>query len=59
MLNLIGIDLFRKLIIAIKEENIDAIREEIVAYIAHLCFIWMNIRLKFLKVLFPGRNLCF
>jgi hypothetical protein len=59
MINLIGIDLFRKLIIAIKEENIDAIREEIVAYIAHLWFIWMNIMLKFLKVLFPGRNLCF
>jgi len=59
MLNLIGIDLFRKLIIAIKEGDIESIREEIAAYIAHLCQIWMNNMLESWKILFPGRNLSF
>ena len=35
LLNLIGIDLFQKLIIALKEGNIEAIRVEIAAYIAN------------------------
>ncbi len=35
LLNLIGIDLFKKLTIAIKEGNLDSIREEILAYISH------------------------
>ena len=59
MLNLIGIDLFRKLIIAIKEDRIDDIREEIVAYITHLRSIWMNFMLESWKSLFPGKNLSF
>lgn len=46
MLNLIGTDMFRQLIIAIKEGRIDDIREEIVAYITHLCAIWMNFMLR-------------
>ena len=35
LLNLIGIALFRKLILALKEGNIDTIRQEIIAYISH------------------------
>ena len=35
LINLIGISLFKKLINAIKEDNIEAIREEIAAYISH------------------------
>ena len=38
LLNLIGIALFRKLLIAIKEGNIEEIKDEIVAYIAHFWF---------------------
>jgi hypothetical protein len=52
MLNLIGIDLFRRVLIALKEGNIDTIREEITAYIAYLLFIWMNIVLKYQRFLF-------
>ena len=38
-LGLIGITLFKKLIIAIKEENIENIKEEIAKYIAiSLCY---------------------
>jgi len=59
MLNLIGIALFRKLIIALKEGDIEAIREEIVAYITHLWCIWMNFMLESLKILFPRKNLSF
>ncbi len=59
MLNLIGITLFRKLIIAIKEGRIDDIREEIMAYIAHLSLIWMNFMLELWKTLFPRKNLSF
>ena len=59
MLNLIGINLFRKLIIAIQEGNIEAIKEEIVSYIAHLWFIWTNTMLEFLKILFLRKNLNF
>ena len=59
MLNLIGIVLFRKLIIALKEGNIDAIRKEIVAYIAHLWHICMNIVLESWKILFPKKSLGF
>jgi len=35
LINLIGISLFKKLVNAIKEGNIEAIREEIAAYITH------------------------
>jgi transposase len=56
MLNLIGIDLFRRVLIALKEGNIDTIREEIAAYIAHLLFIWINIVLKYQKFLFLQKN---
>ena len=59
MLNLIGIGLFRELIIAIREGSIDAIREEIKAYIAHLWCIWIKNMLESLKILFPIRNLSF
>ncbi len=59
MLNLIGIDLFRKLVIALKEGSIDAIREEIAAYITHLWRIGIKNMLKSLKILFPIRNLSF
>ena len=59
MLNLIGITLFRKLIIAIKEDSIDDIREEIMAYIAYLSLIWMNFMLELWKILFPRKNLSF
>ena len=41
LLNLIGITLFRKLLIALKEGNIDDIRAEIVAYIAMFLLIWV------------------
>ena len=40
LLNLIGIALFRKLIIAIKEGNIQEIKAEIEAYILLFLFIW-------------------
>jgi len=40
LLNLIGINLFQKLLIAIKEDNLEAIREEIAQYIANLRFLW-------------------
>ena len=59
MLNLIGIDLFRRVLIALKKGNIATIREEIAVYIAHLLFIWMNIVLKYQKFLFPRKNLSF
>jgi len=59
MLNLIGIDLFRKVLIALKKGNIDTIREEIVAYIAHLLFIWINIVLKYQQFLFQRKKLSF
>ncbi len=42
LLNLIGIALFRKLIIALKEGNIEEIKAEIVAYISLFLFIWVN-----------------
>lgn len=41
LLNLIGIALFKKLIIAIKDGNLEAIKAEIVAYIAMLFYIWL------------------
>ena len=59
MLNLIGIPLFKKLIIALKEGNIESIREEIAAHIAHLWQIRINNMLESWKILFPGRNLSF
>ena len=40
LLNLIGIALFRKLTIALKEDNIQEIKAEIVAYILLFLFIW-------------------
>lgn len=53
MLNLIGITLFKKLIIAIKNGNLDDIREEIVAYISIslsiLLFFMNNIKFYRLK----------
>jgi hypothetical protein len=40
LLNLIGIALFRKLVIALKEGNIEDIRAEIVAYLLLSLSIW-------------------
>ena len=40
LLNLIGVALFRKLIIALKDGNIEAIKAEIVAYILWFLRIW-------------------
>jgi len=40
LLNLIGIALFKKLIIALKEGNIQEIKAEIAAYILLFLFIW-------------------
>jgi len=42
LLNLIGIDLFRKLIIALKEGNIEEIKAEIVAYISLFLFMLVD-----------------
>jgi len=44
LLNLIGIALFRKLIIAIKDGDIEAIKAEILAYIAIVLDIWSYVR---------------
>jgi transposase len=40
LINLIGIALFRKLIIALKEGNIEDIKAEIVAYILLFLYVW-------------------
>ena len=37
LLNLIGIALFRKLILALKVGDIEAIKAEIEEYVAHMC----------------------
>jgi transposase len=42
LLNLIGIPLFRRLIMAIKSGNIENIRDEIVAYIAMVSYLWLS-----------------
>jgi retron-type reverse transcriptase len=42
LLNLIGVPLFRRLIIAIKSGNIEEIRCEIVAYIAMVSYLWLS-----------------
>ena len=64
LLNLIGITLFRKLIIALKEGNIEAIKAQIRAYIAYfegilgISFNYLNFqlfRLKYSKLL--ARNM--
>ena len=57
MLNLIGIVLFRKLIIALQEGNIEDIKEEIRAYITHFWVIWINTMLEFLNILFLRKSL--
>jgi transposase len=41
LLNLIGIALFRKLVIAIKDGNLEDIKAEIVAYILMFFYIWL------------------
>jgi len=45
--------------IATREGSTEAIKEEIVAYIANLWRIWIKTMLASLKVLFPIRNLSF
>ena len=56
LLNLIGITLFRKLMIAIKEGDIEKIKDEIAAYIAYFTlyldkyFIWMKFYLYRLTI---------
>lgn len=57
LLNLIGIDLFKKLIIAIKEGNLSQIREEIATYILHFLQKFVDLR-NICKILgFGGRKL--
>ena len=46
LLNLIGITLFKKLMIALKEGNIETIKQEIIAYIAHF-IVYLNKYLGF------------
>ena len=41
LLNLIGIGLFRKLILAIKDGDLEAMKGEIVAYIAMTLYLWL------------------
>jgi len=59
LLNLIGVDLFRKLIIAVKEGDTGAIRDEIAAHITHIRQYWINTVIKSWKILFLRRNLSF
>jgi len=40
LLNLIGITLFRKLMVAIKTDKIEAIKAEVIAYIAIFLYLW-------------------
>lgn len=47
LLNLIGIALFKKLMVAIKTDKIEVIKAEIVAYIAIFLYVWIY----FLKLL--------
>ncbi len=42
LLNLIGIALFRKLMIALKDSNIEEIKAEIAAYIAMVLSVWVD-----------------
>lgn len=56
LLNLIGIALFQKLIVALKEGNIEAIKAEIALYIA--CFLG-NMRLFFSKLLYETKSTWF
>jgi transposase/predicted amino acid-binding ACT domain protein len=55
LLNLIGIVLFRKLILALKEGNIDDIKQEIIAYISRFIAYWDKyLRLMRFYVLEPN-----
>lgn len=56
LLNLIGITLFKKLIIAIKEGDMEAIRAEIAAYINHLWSKWSSFMIGFMKSVFPAKR---
>ena len=54
LLNLIGIVLFRKLLIALKDGNIQNIKAEIAAYIAMVLSIWVDF-LNICKFYYFGR----
>jgi len=56
LLNLIGITLFKKLIIAIKEGDMEAIREEIAAHIDHLWLKWSNFMTELVKMVFGAER---
>ena len=62
LLNLIGIALFRKLIIALKSNNIEdieAIKSEIVAYISMILLIWLYFFTILRFYVFKGKKLLF
>lgn len=46
LLNLIGVTLFQKLMRALKEDNLESIRQEIAEYLAVLNIIWGFLRQK-------------
>ena len=56
LLNLIGIALFQKLLIALKEGNIEAIREEIAQYITGLWLIWVYYHQNMIVFNFRRKN---
>jgi len=59
LINLIGIPLFKKLVNAIKEGNIEAIKEEIAAYIAHFRLYLDDFLLLFRSLgLLEKKSLC-
>jgi len=58
LLNLIGIALFRKLIIALKEGNIEEIKAEIVAYISHFKLYCLSF-LAFLSFTYFREKKCY
>jgi hypothetical protein len=55
LLNLIGIVLFKKLIIALKDDNLTQIREEIALYIASFKLYMLNFLLNIFMVQFSNK----
>ena len=58
LLNLIGITLFRKLLISLKDGNIEAIKAEILAYIAYFLIYYVYF-LQFLKFIYFRDEKCY
>jgi len=59
LLNLIGISLFRKLLIVIKEGNIEDIKAEIEAYMALIFYMWLHFIIVFDFEKTKGKKLLF